>query len=491
MSHVVRVTASPEGGGGALVASPPNAVAGGTLSVAWKDVASPTAWFAVGRTDVPDDQYLTSVRWPTNGLLEGNRVVLLPPALPAGLYEVRLFSGDGTRQTKSNAFTVERVTPPPPPPVPTPIGTYQVSHYYNASGCSASAPNPFNCSYLSGPVVVDPSRTPPGDYRVDIVGLLDPNFNPGGFRIWDGDASGGTQYGAGTTFHHSSGHINLYAWDWYPWDNPQNSGWSVAVYRMASSTPTSTVVTSSVNPSVVGQSVTFTATVSGGAGGTGSRTWQVSNPGFPSGTSANSIWARNRTDAFLWGTRTMPTTSVPESYLYHWDGNSWTQVFYLAGYSGTSVFGTGSGDVWVSAYAGSTGSVVYRSVNNGGTWTKQSLPNQIGNAYVWSLTGTSNNIQASAGSNTIIRFDGTNWNALNAGGTVNGDAPGAMTLLSPTEGYYSTCWGWGAWNGSSWTFHADGFDFCDVSSIWGKRDTAGNLGLYTAGNNNFSNGVRV
>jgi hypothetical protein len=114
------------------------------------------------------------------------------------------------------------------------IGTYSVSYLYNASGCGPGAPNPFDCSYLSGPILVDPTTTPPGDYRVDIVAPLDPSIIVGGFRVWDGDANGGTPYTAGDTIHHSSGNIWLYAHDWYPWDNPPSSGWTVAVYALSS-----------------------------------------------------------------------------------------------------------------------------------------------------------------------------------------------------------------------------------------------------------------
>ncbi|SRR6266446_5377895 len=253
-----------------------------------------------------------------------------------------------------------------------------------------------------------------------------------------------------------------------------------------------TASTSSAHLSVFGQPVTFTATATGGSGGFGSPSWKIVSTGLPAGVYVNSMWARNRNDAFLWGSRNVPNTSTPESYLFHWDGTSWTQAFYLTGYSTNSVFGTGTSDVWVSAYQAPNGpSAVYRSTDDGVTWAQQILPPQVGNAYVGSLTGTPNNIQASAGGNQIIQFDGVTWNVLNAGGTTNNDPPGPMTIISPTEGYYTECWGLGSWDGSSWTYHPDGFDFCDVNSIWAQRDLSNDLSLYTAGNNNFSNGVRV
>jgi hypothetical protein len=253
---------------------------------------------------------------------------------------------------------------------------------------------------------------------------------------------------------------------------------------------TTTSVTSSVNPSAFAQSVSFTATVSASGSETGR--WQIADPGLPAGVFINSIWARNRNDTFVWGSRTNPDTAIPESYLYHWDGHGWSQALYLANAWSIGVFGTGTSEVWLSAYQAPNGpGVIYRSTTAGVTWTQQTLPSQIGNNRIGGLTGTPNNIHASAGDNTILRFDGSSWSALDAGRPSNASSPGPVTMLSANEGYYTTCWGWGSWDGASWTYHPNGFDFCDVSQIWGMRDASNNLVLYTGGNNNFSNGVRV
>ncbi len=218
--------------------------------------------------------------------------------------------------------------------------------------------------------------------------------------------------------------------------------------------------------------------------------WRVSAvAGIPGDVYFGNVWTRADNDAFLWGSRV--AGNVPEAYLAHWDGSSWRQAFYLSGFSATGLFGTGASDVWVSAQPPSGPSVVYRSIDGGLSWVQQTLPSEIGAAYVGNLTGSANNIQASAGGNTIIRFDGSRWGVLNAGGIFLNDPPQAMTVLGPKEGYFTDCWGWGSWDGSSWTYHPNQFDFCDVSHIWAKRDVSNSLVLYTAGNNNFSNGVRV
>src|SRR5574338_489008 len=113
------------------------------------------------------------------------------------------------------------------------IGTYNVYYRANAAGCSPSAPNPFDWSYFSGPILVDPALTPPGDYRIEILGQLDPANAVGGFRVWSGNATTGTQFNpyGGSVFHHASGQIYLYFHDWYPWDNPPAVGHRVALYR--------------------------------------------------------------------------------------------------------------------------------------------------------------------------------------------------------------------------------------------------------------------
>jgi hypothetical protein len=224
----------------------------------------------------------------------------------------------------------------------------------------------------------------------------------------------------------------------------------------------------------------------------GRRSWQISNPNLPAGIYITGGWARNPEDVYIIGTRTAPKGSLHEAFLYHWNGRVWLDAFYLGNASATSVYGTGTSEVWLSAYYAPSGpSAVYHSPDHGISWKPQSLPSQIGNGWVGSLTGTINNIQASGGSDTIIRYDGRIWRAMSAGGITNNDPPGPITVLSPNEGYYTTCWGWGMYNGSSWTFHR-GFDFCDVNSIFGMRDPATNrLLLLTAGNQNFSNGIRA
>ncbi|MGH3104540.1 MAG: thrombospondin type 3 repeat-containing protein [Gaiellaceae bacterium] len=232
--------------------------------------------------------------------------------------------------------------------------------------------------------------------------------------------------------------------------------------------------------------------------------WQVVNiPGLPAGAGLNEIWARAPDDVFVWSSRTTPATvDTPESFLHHWDGTTWGQVLSLPGHSSGSVHGTGPLQVFASAYrclngpaAGcgpDRGGRVYRSENGGMTWSEDPLPAEVGSNHVRDLTGTPGNVHANTGAN-IIRFDGTSWGVSFTPPVdpATNPNPYTITLISANEGYYVTCWGWGPWNGVSWSFNGAQFDFCDPRDIWGTRDGNGALHLYAVGANNFENGVRV
>ncbi len=92
------------------------------------------------------------------------------------------------------------------------------------------------------------------------------------------------------------------------------------------------------------------------------------------------------------------------------------------------------------------------------------------------------------GNDIIIRYDDSTeqWSHI----YTTPENVKALTFVSAGEAYYTTCWGHGRWDGGSWSYKHE-FDFCDISDIWGIRDVAGDLHLYTVGNNNFSNGIRV
>ena len=95
------------------------------------------------------------------------------------------------------------------------IGTFTVSYRNNAGGCSPDQPNPYEygnpyyCITVSpGLIHIPQNLTPSGRYRVVRTQILSPSDDAGGVKVWDGDATGGTQYDPGpgpVEFNHTSG----------------------------------------------------------------------------------------------------------------------------------------------------------------------------------------------------------------------------------------------------------------------------------------------
>ncbi|MBI2913102.1 MAG: hypothetical protein HYY03_04200, partial [Chloroflexi bacterium] len=226
--------------------------------------------------------------------------------------------------------------------------------------------------------------------------------------------------------------------------------------------------------------------------------WQVVTiPGLPAGAVPAGIWSSAPNDVYV--SVTVPT-DVPQGFVFHWEGSNWSQVLSLPGHSMGKVFGTGASDVYALAYRCTAGQAagcgadrggrIFRSTDGGANWTPQVLPAEVGVNGLGDISGTPGNVHVIVGGVRIIRFDGIGWSTIFTSPFVNAN-PYALTVLSANEGYYVTCWGWGSWNGVSWTFNGVQFDFCDLAAVWGIRDGGGALHLYTVGNNNFSNGVRV
>jgi hypothetical protein len=109
MSAPMTVTASFSlvSGGLSLSVSPTSALGGSTVTVSWTGISSPTPtdWIGLYGIGAADTAYLASVY--TTGTASGQVSLVIPAALPAGTYELRLLSNDGyTRLVTSPAFTV-------------------------------------------------------------------------------------------------------------------------------------------------------------------------------------------------------------------------------------------------------------------------------------------------------------------------------------------------------------------------------------------------
>ncbi len=79
-------------------------------------------------------------------------------------------------------------------------------------------------------------------------------------------------------------------------------------------------------------------------------TWSfVTIPNLPSGANLGRLWTDQPGNLYVWA-----STNAPDSFLFHWDETSWSQVLYLPNHDVNvwrgHVFGTGPSDVFASAY---------------------------------------------------------------------------------------------------------------------------------------------
>jgi hypothetical protein len=107
-------TLTVSGGSVTLTASPSTIMAGGTVAASWSRIESPTAldWiglYAPGAADTDIQAWVYVSCSPTPGAARGigSCPFDLPPTLPLGTYELRLYMNDGfSRLGTSNTFTV-------------------------------------------------------------------------------------------------------------------------------------------------------------------------------------------------------------------------------------------------------------------------------------------------------------------------------------------------------------------------------------------------
>src|SRR5262249_22245322 len=142
-----------------------------------------------------------------------------------------------------------------------------------------------------------------------------------------------------------------------------------------------------------------------------------------------------------------------------------------------------------------TGSgAVFRSTDGGSSWAPQAMPAEVAGHNIDLIAGTPDNVHVrlnSGGGAHFLIFDGKNWRVQGLSGA-NLDGPYGFCLLTPSEGYFVSCWGWGTWDGANWSYHGSQFDFCDVyGGVWATRNSSGNLQMYAAGANNNSNGIHI
>src|SRR5438094_1390776 len=168
----------------------------------------------------------------------------------------------------------------------------------------------------------------------------------------------------------------------------------------------------------------------------------VTIPDLPAEVSLGHVWARTQNEAYVWGSRIVPgTVDLPESFLFRWNGSEWVQILGFSGHRPGWVFGVGASDVFISLRdAVLNRSRVLRSTDGGQSFTDQALPVEAITNEVRGFAGTLDNVHAIVDGGRIIRFDGSNWSLIYEDTLENVHA---HTMLSPNEGYYVKCWGWG------------------------------------------------
>ncbi|MBN2559518.1 MAG: hypothetical protein JXQ75_01120 [Phycisphaerae bacterium] len=279
--------------------------------------------------------------------------------------------------------------------------------------------------------------------------------------------------------------------------------WSTTLGALGEPTTTggtSTIMWTAPTPFAEGASIQVTITDATGQATvqafdlqTAAPTWQwVSGPSLASSAAASQCWAAPGGEVFVVASRYGSTGQVPESWIYHLHSGIWSTALHFTDANLGTVFGTSTSDIYASVYRcpggwGSCGageeSMIWRF--DGSSWSQMAIPN-IGQNGIRSVRGQANDIYASYTAG-ILHYDGTSWSVASTTGSVD---YGALAYLAPNEIYVLGCWGYHAWNGTTWTDYP-GFDFCDVGGAFGLRAGDGALQLWAEGNNNFSNGIRA
>ncbi len=241
--------------------------------------------------------------------------------------------------------------------------------------------------------------------------------------------------------------------------------------------------------------------------------WRPVNiPNLPPGSALPGLWTGARGDIYVMATLIAAAPpNTPETWIYHRTSDgTWSTLLHVtdgygtSGEGGTVIWGTGPADIFAammefpSGTSGGCGSDcnarIYHS-SDGSTFAQQTLPSGVGSGlYLGQFGGTPNDVYTTYGNGTsttgILHYQNENWSVAQdcfASTSFNGCGP--LAYIGPNEIYSATCWGYTAWDGSTWTPHP-GFDFCDIEPMWGIRDVNG-LHLYMTGDNNFGNCEKV
>ncbi len=211
--------------------------------------------------------------------------------------------------------------------------------------------------------------------------------------------------------------------------------------------------------------------------------------GLPENAFIAALWAKLENNVFV-AVNQNGNTDSSKVFVYYYNGVSWDTQLQLSGGkryipSGKTLFGTSGNDIFLNVRNNSANiSEVYHF--NGTIWQQQTLPAQLGGDGLGNFTGEANNIYAGAGSN-LFKYNGVSWQYA---ANLSPRGAGNLIYISANEIYALDCWGHTLWNGTTWTWYQS-FDFCDVGTGWGMRDSSNNLFMFATGCNNFQNSIMV
>jgi hypothetical protein len=241
----------------------------------------------------------------------------------------------------------------------------------------------------------------------------------------------------------------------------------------------------------------------------GSGWTMVSIPNLPAGTSLGALWTDASGTLYVWavqkwlagpvpmqtegGERTDPGVepdptsgnSVPpgRSVLYRWDGAVWTPALEVMDFAGTTVYGTGTRDVYAAGVTLEGAVELYHW--DGVAWSREALP--IDHGVPGALVGSPGDLYFRV-SDRVLHFDGKSWGIVL---TQPHLAMGrGLVYVSPTEVYARCCKGQWFWNGAQWSWDPAG-DMIEPSGAWGTRAPDGSLTMFATGCAQTMNGIHI
>ncbi len=319
-----------------------------------------------------------------SGTLSGNTATFSTTALATGSHNITATYGGNSSYTASTSSVLVQVVNAPLPASTTTTIT------------SSLNPSMFGQGVMFSVIVTITNGTPPGIVTSGTVTFFD-----GATSLGTGQLLGNTSIHYFTTALAIGSH-NITAV--YNGDATHNSSTSSILIQVVNASPpatTTATITSSVNPSTVGQSVTFTATV-------------TSASGTPTGTVTFFNGATNIGTGTLTGNTATFTTSALTTGSHN----------ITANYAGNA------------SYAASTSSVMIQVVNapppatTTATITSSVNPSTVGQSVTFTATVTS---ASGTPTGTVTFFDG----ATNIGtGTLSGNTA-TFTTSSLTTGLHN------------------------------------------------------